>query len=253
MKKLILLIVLGCFSKTVCAQIRVTDLTEPELKGNVKEVIQYTFRTADSTNLDTSQYWQKNVKEFDEKGNEIEELWFQGDNLLSKFLFTNANDAKIEKDQFGADGRLDTKYIFNYNKDGQETEFDTESLGGGLVTPSTAKMYFKYDAKGNRIEQDQYMDGNCVVKESFKYDGNNQRTESDRLESYGSTTEKIVTKYHTVDNQTSEEAYRNGQLSKGRTTTYYNIDKNRNWHTMLVEATGMYAFKHVVKRYITYY
>gem|GEM_PF-6805295 len=128
MKNLILFTILLCVVRLTTAQTRVTDPSQPSLKGKVKRVTTYTFRGGNHTAPDTTASAEKTIETFDEKGWALEEKMYDKSGALqARFLFEYVGDSIVVKKQFDGSGKLFVKYICKYDGQGKEREVDVNS------------------------------------------------------------------------------------------------------------------------------
>ncbi|WP_259069385.1 hypothetical protein HDF24_14155 [Mucilaginibacter sp. X4EP1] len=250
-----------CFVTQIAfAQIKVTDISENGLKGKVKKVIEYTYRGGE--NLDTLGTPEKRIRNFDEKGNQIDEVIYdKSGNLMTKFVFEYPKDKTIIKNQYDANNKLQCKYTFKYDPRGNEIEFDTYANNPSIKTD--AKMVFVYDANQNRIEEDSYIDGSHQTERAiFFYNEKNQKIEEDRALFFTQAikNEKIIFSYDDLGNQIKSETFdSNDKLTGSTEISYSQNDLNGNWLVRTLELKGHskmqgnYIFKDITKRYILYF
>jgi hypothetical protein len=153
MKNLVLFIIFLCIVRLAAAQTRVTDLSQAPLKGKVKQVTTYTFRGANHTAPDTTASAEKTIETFDEKGWALEvKMYDKNDALQERFSFEYIGDSIVVKKQFDGSGKLFVKYIFKYDGQGKETEFDMNSDAQPQMRLAKInyRCIYKYDKLGNK-------------------------------------------------------------------------------------------------------
>jgi hypothetical protein len=259
MKKVILLLLLNIAVRFVNAQAKITDFTESQLKGHVKEVVVFVYRgKINSADVDMKKP-EKQITKYDEKGNKIVEDYYDADGKFSfKLLFSYSGDTLITKKQY-VDNKLSTEYLFKYDSGGKETEFDTFLRGNN--EGQGVKIAYGYDEKGNRIAETQYnFKFGLISNDTLLYDNNGQLVERHIYHGNSKEYDKTVIQYDTVKNEIKYIDYdKNGNKIGEATKADFNIDKNGNWLLNISESKGHskyqgdYMFKTITKREITYY
>ena len=267
MKKLIVLFIFTSLSQFVFAQVKVTDFTEPVLKGHVKEVTELNFAGIKSINVDTSAYSWKSIRRFDEKGKstiDYDYVRFNGGTPIklknrkyiqlgigsqpSKCVYTYLGDTLITKTQYaGNDTNSSTKYLYKYNN-GLETEFDTYISKTKILAAAVDKFYYKYDEHGNRTKEDQVNPAyGLMTSDTLLYDSKNQLIERRSNPAKFKESFRTVYQYDSLGNEIISTSYdSNGVKEKELVISYYGIDSNNNW---LIKVTGNL----LTMRYMSYY
>jgi len=260
MRKLILFIAIACFTQIASAQFSPKDDNEPKLKGHVKQVTEYTYHN--KLNVDSlGRPYEKVVKCFDEKGNQLsEEIYGSRGDLESKVLFDHS---KANTTIYILYGDL-MKYISKFDNKGNQIEFSSypdDSTARGSE-PYKFKFIYRYNDKNNLVETDSYSHRNVPDEKTiFNYNESNQLIEKywTRFLAEGERNEKTILKYSPNGNQIESETFDlNGNLKFSETTTYSSIDDQGNWLTKIFEgekrtSSGNDSFKDVVKREIIYF
>lgn len=262
MKKIVLLIALDCFVQIASAQTSENCLNDFGLKGNVKEITDFTYRgSINETNPDNLKHPEKSIIKFDKDGNELEESVFDMyGKISSKSLFIYKEDKSVVKNQYDGNGMLQGRYVFKYNEKGNKTEFDTYY---GPELKLVSKVIYKHDANGNKIEEDTYDAGRFLTEKAvFRYNEKNQKVEGYQgwfLPNVNKK-ERLLFKYDDPVNQITSDIYDlSGKLTGENSTTLSNIDDQGNWQVKLVELKGYgpsqenILFKNITKRSIKYY
>lgn len=266
MKNLILLIIFLLMVKLATAQTRVTDLSQAPLKGKVRQVTTYTFRGANHTSPDTTASSEKTIETFDEKGWEIEEkMYDKSDALKQRFSFEYIGDSIAVRNQFNASGKLFVKYIYKYDGQGKETEFDMNSDAQPQfrLAKINYRCICKYDKLGDRIGEEQYIDNDKLSMRTIsKYNDQHQRIQSDEESFFGTSIKKskIIFTYNNAGNPIKSENYdADGQLTGGNNASYDRFDKYGNWLIRTSSYSGHsayqgdFTFMDITKRLIEYY
>jgi len=146
-----------------------TSLREMEVKGPAMEVIEYNYAgKLNETSVDTSKKPTKRIMDFDANGNKTAEIFLSSKGaLVTKFTFDYHEKNKVTVSQFDANSQLAEIYVFNYDdnrqllgRDGCKPQLETAIL----------KTAYKYDANGNRIEEDTYVGVNLTRRHESRND-----------------------------------------------------------------------------------
>ena len=148
------------------------DLTEEKLKGKVKSIREIPYEAVEKfgevVKGDALGFGKNLQITFNEKGNKLEENWFNPDGRLD-FKWTYKYDDKgnqIEENGFNSDGRLSFKSTYKYDDKGNKIEQNSFNPDGSLGS----KYTYKYDDKGNKIEENSFNpDGSLYYKATYKY------------------------------------------------------------------------------------
>ena len=266
MKNLLVFIILSCIARFAASQTRVTNVSEPSLKGKVKRVVTYTFRGVNNTAPDKTLNAEKTIETFDEKGWPQEtKMYDTNGELQERFSFEYIGDSIIVKKQFDGSGKFFVKYVFKYDREGKETEFDINSDAQPQfrLAKIDAVSIYKYDELGNRISQDQYIDHDKLsLKTNLSYNDRHQKIQSDEESFYDNlhTKTKTIFNYDKAGNLIRSQIYdADGKLTRVNTITYDNFDKYGNPLTETLSFGGHnnyqgdVVFTNVTKRIIKYY
>ncbi len=263
MKNLIITTLLLSVAQIAAAQIKVTDFTEGELKGQVKTVIEYSLRgDNNSNNIDTSAYSGKTTKTFDKNGHQLYELivWQKGQSADS-LSYEYIGDSIIIKNQY-LNGKPAIKYTFKYDKDGKETEFDTFSDYDPRIEMD-AKIFYKYNEGGDISTEETFITGHKLTMHvTNQYNATHQKIKVEQTTYFNSkkTVENVLFSYDLKGNKVTEKIYNAaGKLTGGHITLYSDFDKDGNWLSKTFElqrsnqSQGNYSFKNITKRVVEYY
>ena len=172
MKK-VLTIILAMFCLASCEKsTQKNDLTEEKLKGKVKSIREIPYEAVEKfgevVKGDALGFGKNLQITFNEKGNKLEENWFNPDGRLD-FKWTYKYDDKgnqIEENGFNSDGRLSFKSTYKSDDKGNKIEQNSFNPDGSLGS----KYTYKYDDKGNKIEENSFNpDGSLYYKATYKY------------------------------------------------------------------------------------
>ena len=261
MKALALFLTLACLSNFAFAQVKVTDFNQPELKGHVKQVIEYGYKgNNNGINVDTTLRGEKTIKNYDEKGNEINEYDFDVTGAPAfEFLFSYSGDTLVIKKQYSSANILIEEYYYRFNRDGVETEFDT-FLHRNLFEGQGTKTYYTYDVKGNRIIETQYnLKGQLLITDSTFYDRSGRIIEKHLHSGGNKYYSQSVFRNNGDKNGFQKLDYdKNGKSTGGLTQIVSKFDSHGNWLLRISENSnhtrqGNYVYRTILKRIITYY
>ena len=173
MKK-VLTIVLAMLCLASCEKsTQKNDLAELKLNGKVKSIREIPYKAVEKfgevAKGDALDIIGENLQiTFNEKGNKLEENWFNPDGrLFSKYTYKYDDKGnKLEENSFNSDGSLNSKYTYKYDDKGNKIELNYFNSDGSLFLKSTSK----YDDKGNEIERNSFIsDVNLDDKYTYKY------------------------------------------------------------------------------------
>jgi len=247
------------------AQVRVEYTPgQPKLKGHIKQIIEYNY--INPRNIDSLKNPIKTIKNFDEKGDQLDEITYNKlGNLESKTVFDNSKDNTVIHSLYDSKGNLTFKTISKYDNHGLEIESGSYSDETVPSVPDYAKfkIIYKYDDKDNVIETDTYSEGNKLsAKETFIYNENHQIIE-DRLTDYlpnGVSKTTHFLQYDLDGNRITSKRYlSNGDLKIEDISLYSNLDLQGNWLTLTDEnkvygtAGRPMLIMTITKREITYF
>jgi len=236
-----------------------TSLREMEVKGPAKEVIEYIYNgKLNETNIDTAKKPTKRIMDFDANGNKTAEIFLSSKGaLVTKFTFDYHEKNKVTVSQFDANSQLAEIYVFNYDdnrqllgRDGYKPQLETAIL----------KTAYKYDANGNRIEEDAYVGVNLLLKDLFFYDGKNRKEKVESYDMKGKLFSISKFKYDAQGDLASQEHEVNmAGMTDNTTSKYQKKDKYGNW--LLQTSTqngknfllGNTVTKTITKRSIKYF
>ncbi len=230
-----------------------SDLTRENIEGQAKAVTTSEYEALEKFGeIQMGTEFRKNSSMYNEKGNIIEETYYEDGILEAKttykydkkgnkiefnqydsdgslvFKTTYKHDEKgneKEKNDWNSDGSLDVKYIYKYNEKGNKIE-ECYDEDGVLLETST----FKYDEGGNETEHIEYdSKGSLLRKETCKYDKKGNRIEASDYDSDGSFIHKWTYEYNEKGNAI-EKSYNHFGGSKSKYTyKHEEYDKNGNW------------------------
>lgn len=231
MKSLIAFITFFCFLqptgdvKILQPPTPASTLKELDLKGPIKEVIEYSYSVTHDDE-DTSKKRYTTITEFDRQGKLLNETAYSPDRkLISKSLYDYTKKDSVAISQFDDNNKLANKLILKYDDKGFLVEYDQYTP----PSPAPFKTTFKYDGKGNKIEQTAYFaGGHLALTRTTTYNEKNQKIQTDlgsRLNS------KIVYKYNELGCLVEEEVLKNTDSSVLAKQKYTRYDKYGNWLT----------------------
>jgi len=231
MKNFILIIVFFCFVQIVEAQTlfppeAVSNLKELGIKGHVKELIEYSYSAKYDDN-DTSKKRWKTIFEFDQQGNLLSEIVYSPHGrITSKSLYNYTKKDTVTISQFDYTNKLANKLILKYDDRGMLIESD--QYNPPIVAP-TFKTTFKYDVKGNEIENDLYFGNGSLAQVAVIFYGRkNQKTEEDFTGKFA-INNKTVYKYDELGYLIEEETINKDDSAPTIELKYAKHDKYGNW------------------------
>jgi len=247
------------------AQTRITDISQPSIKGKVKHATIYTFRGGNGETPDTTAISGSIVDTFDENGRQLTQKNYDSNNSLKEaFTFENSGDSIAVMNQLDDKGMLLVKYIYKYDSQGKETEFDMESPEQPKyhLAKIDYKCLMKYDDAGNRISEEQYINKKeLTMKTTSVYNSKNERIQTLQQSFFGNRAEetKGIYSYDDKGNLTKSDTYDSkGNLTGSRSFLYDKFDTHDNWLIQIVSQKahtqqGDYVYKGIIKRVIEYY
>jgi hypothetical protein len=229
MRNLITFIVFFCFLRPVgdvtilMPPTPASNLKELDLKGPVKEVIEYYF-SAKYDDEDTSKKGDKAISEFDRHGNLLNETAYTPlGKIISKSFYDYKKKDTVTISQFDDNNKLANKLILKYDDKG----FLVECAQYSPPVPSPYKIIFKNDKKGNEIERRMNsVDGHLGRAITTVYNEKNQKIETDLGERFN---RKVVYKYNELGYLVEEETCKKNDSSLLIEQKYDKHDKFGNW------------------------
>ena len=205
------------------------DLTKKNLLGKVNSLRQFSYVAIEkfgeiSKGERASGSESGNSKNmeiiFSENGNEIEiNQWESSGNRGIKRIFKyDIKGNRIEENYYQPDGSLLAKVKLEYDDKGNKVKQNRsfpEYLG--IVENGT----YKYDSKGNLIEENHYNLNGLALTLKPEYDDNGNKVETNRYNPNGSLGGKWTYKYDTKGNLIEDNSYKSdGSLDIRRTFKY---------------------------------
>ena len=156
-------IILATLSASCNQSEKKNDLTEKNLKGKVKSIKETPYEAVDKFgqiekgNVLYDDYTSFTI--YDEKGNIIEENYYDSDgNLSSKDTYEyDEKGNNIEKNNYDSDGSLNSKTTYKYDEKGNMIEYNTDGRFGEKYT-----YKYEYDKNNNWIQQVTYEDNKPI-------------------------------------------------------------------------------------------
>jgi hypothetical protein len=229
-KLLLFIPILFIFFSCTTKKRQENGLTMMNLKGKVMSVTYLNYKTNRKTGeIYKDSLTMKSIAKFDEKGNKIEEYSYKNgtdlifqhtskyddrNNVIEEtltepgFLHPSASDSGKTKE-----GSVLVKVTY-------ENTYDAEGHITKLKVSQDGKPWYydtyKYDEKGNRIEQKHYQPGDTLNKtENYKYDEKGNRIEQEWFNGQNEMAGKYVNAYN-----------ENSQLTE---TTFFNQQNKLDW------------------------
>lgn len=240
MKQLILVLLLtSLLAPSVLGQ--KPDRETQNLKGNVKSVESATSRMDQSSGRPERARQRTSREEFDASGNlTVETRYDQYGDVVAVLAYSYLEGERVVKEQ--------TK-----DKRGLGVRPRNPGPSRAPDPPYTAKLQYKYDSHGNRIETTQvFSNGSPSTKQVYSY-SSNERAEQ-IYSADGALTYKFAHKLDDKGNEveTVTTRYEDSRDPLQVTTTYkyLEFDSQGNW-TRRMESRGNESW--IVHRTITYY
>ena len=259
MKK-VLTIVLAMLCLASCEKsTQKNDLAELKLNGKVKSIREIPYKAVEKfgevAKGDALDIIGENLQiTFNEKGNKLEENWFNPDGrLFSKYTYKYDDKGnKLEENSFNSDGSLNSKYTYKYDDKGNKIEsnlFNSDGRFSGMLT-------YKYDDKGNQIEANLFnSDGSLFSKYTYKYDDKGNQIEKNSFNSDGRLFYKYTYKYDDKGNKLEENLLNSDVNLDDKYTYKYTYDQQGNWIQRIAYKVknGVEKPSQIVERTIEYY
>jgi len=228
------------------------DLTKENLKGKVRRVIENSYDTEEKFGevIKTDQYGQKEFY-FNEQGYFLQKKerfnypdyfsyntetfkYDQQENIIEKRFESNNS-------MFGESSH---KYTYKYDKKGNKIEENRYNYKGELED----KVVYKYDSSGNKIEKNNYNSkGELRSKETYKYDNKGNEIEENWYNSEGELEDKVVYKYDSSANKIEESGYNSKGELEGKVVYIYDNRGNKieeNWYNSEGELRSKETYKY---------
>ena len=259
MKK-VLTIVLAMLCLASCEKsTQKNDLAELKLNGKVKSIREIPYEAVEKfgevVRGDALAILGENQQiTFNDKGNKIEENWFNSDgSLFSKYTYKYDDKGnKIEQNSFNPDGSLSFKSTYKYDDKGNKIESNSFNSDGSL----DSKYTYKYDDKGNEIERNIFNpDGRLSFKLTYKYDDKGNIIEENSFNLDGSLDSKYTYKYDDKGNIIEENSFISDVNLADKYTYKYTYDQQGNWIQQIAYKVknGVEKPSQIVERTVEYY
>ena len=158
---------------------------------------------------------QKTTYKYDDKGREAESLItlsFQGINGCAELRITKEYDQKgniIEEKNYNNHNKLSSKGIYTYDERGNKIKEIFINLDS--KKPEEKNIYI-YDKNNNKIEVQEYISENLSEKTIIKYDEKGNILEKDLIDFNKNMSFKIIYKNDKIGNSIEQIYYVNGNL-----------------------------------------
>lgn len=251
-----------CIGQITRAQVRVTDISEPDLKGSVKRVIEYIYRGVEGK-VDTTHPPGKRIRNFDPSGNELNEVSYKNNGeIQDTCVFIHDKDGMILETEYGNNHNLIGTLAFKYDNKGNEIASEIVSNFDPIVKIGYENIYL-YDNVGHRIEEDKYLNGGQLYEKAVGiYNEQNRKTQENRVIYFDNKQkkQKVFFKYDDFGNIIKTEYYNSeGKLTEESSSLPSNIDREGNWQMKVDKLkyidskTLDFVMENITKRYIEYY
>lgn len=119
-------------------------------------------------------FHEKSIKKYDEKWREIELISYDSlGNIKTRIEYNyDKNGNEIKSKWYNSQNELYQYYNSNFNNNNDRIEIKSYNITNGESTlEKTSKSDYKYDAKGNNIEEKQIVNGEItwIIRGKFKY------------------------------------------------------------------------------------
>ncbi|HTA27813.1 MAG TPA: hypothetical protein VK809_08490 [Bacteroidia bacterium] len=222
------------------------DLDKYHLKGRVKTCTEFYYYNNSGTQK--NKLSSRDVDDYNSKGYliAVSSYFGKSDTILEKWTYLyNNRDKMIEEKGYGYNNRL--TYTRRYNCDSNWVKlFSIDSIVDDW------KTFYKYDTKGNMIEEGCYKN-NMAFNEKFiyQYDAlDNLIEEDDYLYNKDSLTQKLFYKHDTNGNEIERSG---GHPCDRYTCKYENFDKEGNWLREIKISKDNIPEETIIERVIEYY
>jgi hypothetical protein len=133
----------------------------------------------------------QSIQEFDAKGNKTKETWYEPDGDVDYTQTFKYDDAGNSLEQAFASDTMNTLAKHTYDGEGKETASESHSDG-----KLDMKFLYEYDDKGRKVLMTRHdAAGNLDAKFVYKYDDHGNLEKEIQYDAGGNVTEKISTRY----------------------------------------------------------
>lgn len=255
MKKIFFLIlIIDAFTSNLYAQYKVTNTDENmyynqiPTNGKIKGIqIERLSKSYNASGLATYKIDTKTIYRFSEKGNEVDQVLYGGqEDTIQRTTFNYPNDTVVITNLFGRKNHLQRTTTYKYNNYGQEREaYPVENYPKNLYK----KITYKYNKNNCLIEKITYAENGNVFKDTISYNNKNQKIKSD---TWGPKTHiNILYEYDNSGILQKTTLSINNSVGVNTHYLFADFDKYGNWQTLTEEDS--FFLPQIVKRHITYY
>ena len=164
---LLMVFVCNCYSQT-------NDLKEMGYNGNIESIVETRYEKNGDLRIDDG----KLIYRFNNKGNILEECFYESDGDLSYrtiYIYNENDDKKLEQLKTFSDGNtIISDYKYTYDEKGNLLEERLCDLYGRKIAEK------KYDEKGNMLEEIKYLMGYAYNINKCTYDEKGNKLEECR-------------------------------------------------------------------------
>ena len=263
----------------------INDLSEQKLTGKVKSLTEYSYEVKKIHGKQQNVLIGKNGYNYNEQGNKSIEYTYNPDGTLdakSVFIY-DEKGILIEEDSYNPDGSSGFTNTYKYDRRGNITSIklydtygslfvrtasdydnnnnETEEINytqilendrhkdivlnkttwryddkGNMIeeryyerdTTMTRHTFYKYDENGNKVEQSKWESG-ITLKTTYKYNSDGNPIEETQYDAGNYIALKIITTYDDKGNETQERFYDRDNNLQTQTIFQLSYDKNGNW------------------------
>jgi len=169
----------------------------------------------------------QSVQEFDEKGHKTKEVWFEPDGRVQYTQTFKYDDAGNPLQQAFLSDTMNTLTTHTYDDQGKETA--SESLSDGKVD---MKFLYEYDDKGRKTLMTRHDGGGALdAKFVYKYDDQGNLKQQIIHDASGKVTEKTVSRYNAAGKVKETTTLGGDGKPRSQSNYTYNAegDVTRHW------------------------
>lgn len=243
------IIILFFFSFISCSdKEKMNDLKELNINGHVSSIKKSTYQAVEKfgevqKGERINRFWMEDGNNysysFNELGNITEIIEYKSDNEIdSKKVITYNENKKSERNDYNAEGELDGRVKYTYDKESNTTTINYYKSDGSLKN----QYKDKYDGK-KLVERRQYDDnGKLIIVVEYEFDKNDNPIRLTVVDEKGSVKQYQEGKYDQKGNRIEKKEYRDKKLLNDYKFVY---DKNNN----LLEETNSTASSKIKYEY----
>ena len=263
----------------------VNDLAEQKLTGKVKSLTEYSYKVKKVNGKQQDILNAKSIYNYNQLGNKTNEYTYNADGSIdTRSVFTYDNNGLLtQEDSYNPDGSTGFTNVYKYDKRGNMISVKLYDTYGSLFLRTSSeydandnetkeinytqsvekdkhkdvilnKTTWRYDEKGNMVEEEYYEGDSTITKETtYKYDDNGNKivqnksegnmslkstykynslgipVEEIQFDANGVFAVKIIYAYDEKGNEIEESYYDKDNSLQNHTVFQISYDKNGNW------------------------